>query len=176
LCYPIRGDDPHRDRLKAHALGEVLAFGTRAKRYVMGQIRRDALQARRDPNDYAAEVALGNIEDYVDFAADPVQVWPLASLPVTDAEFAITGRIASQASPTILVGTVIITVVLDAWISTRAPHEYASHEFLGLTIAAGRHRHQRGELRAAADLQLNPDPPQGVAGRSPGLVRPVSAG
>jgi hypothetical protein len=25
MCYPVRADDPHRDRLKAHALGKVLA-------------------------------------------------------------------------------------------------------------------------------------------------------
>jgi hypothetical protein len=76
-----------------------------------------------------------NIEDYVDFAADSVQVWPLALLPVTGAVFAIAGRIASQAALTILVGTVIITVVLDVWMLTRAPQEYASRKFLGLTIA-----------------------------------------
>ena len=110
-------------------------FGARAKRYVIGQISKDALQATTDPDDYAAEVAPGNIEDYVDFAADSVQVWPLALLPVTGAVFAVAGRIASQAALTILVGTVIITVVLDAWMLTRAPQEYASRKFLGLTIA-----------------------------------------
>jgi hypothetical protein len=110
-------------------------FGARAKRYVMGQINRDAQLAGRNPGDNPAEVALGNIEDYVDFAADSVQVWPLALLPITGAVFAITGRIASQVALTILVGTVIITVVLDVWMLTRAPQEYASRKFKGLTIA-----------------------------------------
>ena len=52
----------------------------------------------------------------------------------------------------ILFGTVIITVVLDAWMLTRAPQEYASRKFLGLTIApwvGGRQQAIGGERAAS---------------------------
>ena len=42
--YPIRGDDLHRGPAEGPRTDEVLTFGARPKRYVMGQIRKDALQ------------------------------------------------------------------------------------------------------------------------------------
>ena len=111
-------------------------FTARAKGHIAGQIRKDALIAGRDPRDFPPEVAVENVEDYIEFAADSVQVWPLALLPIAGAVFAITGKIASNVALSILVAIVIITLALDTWMLTRAPQEYTSRKLAGLSIAS----------------------------------------
>ena len=111
-------------------------FTRRAKKYIEGQIREDAAKAGRNPDNFPPEVAVGTVKDYIDLAADSVQLWPLTLLPLTGALFAITGNIASNAALTILVGIVIITIALDAWMLTRAPQEYASRRLARLSIAS----------------------------------------
>lgn len=72
------------------------------------------------------------IVDYVEYAADAVQIVPATLLPVVGAIVAVTSEQSSSlAAVAILVGFIAAAVGLDAWVLSRAPQDYVSRKLRG---------------------------------------------
>lgn len=111
-------------------------LSARAKKAIRGQIREDAAGFGRNPDEYPAEVSIDTIGDYVDYAADSVQVLPLALLPVAGTAFAISREVVPEVALGLLAAIVLVSVVLDLWLLTRSPQDYNSRKILRLSIAS----------------------------------------
>ncbi|WP_188196099.1 hypothetical protein [Nonomuraea sp. SYSU D8015] len=74
------------------------------------------------------------IKDYVEYAADTVQIIPASLLPVIGAVFAVTTRVAEEVALIILVSTVVLAVALDSWMLTRSAPDYASRKRWGYSL------------------------------------------
>lgn len=112
-------------------------LNAKVKRIVMGQIAADS-ERHGVGSDAPVPPHLGpdEIGDYVEYAADAVQVLPLTLLPAIGAVFAISKNQASVLS-LVFIGVIMITAVtLDAWVLSRSTADYVSIKFGQYSVIA----------------------------------------
>jgi hypothetical protein len=85
----------------------------------------------RDPLLYTATV-----DEYVEYAADSVQIIPLSLLPVLGAVFAVSKDTSSVLCLSYLCGAIFVAVALDVIVLNKSTPDYVSRKLWGYSIVA----------------------------------------
>jgi len=78
------------------------------------------------------------ISDYVEYAADAVQVIPSILLPIVGAIYALGNGVPPAASVTFLVSVCVLAFAINAWVMGRSAADYSSrkwHHYSVVTLA-----------------------------------------
>jgi hypothetical protein len=109
-----------------------------AKRVLVGQIAESRVRSRppEHPEDTPYYLAVPAIEDYVEYAADFVQVASAALLPIVGAVFSLT----QGADPVLPLGFLTIVAVLSialiAWVASQDAAVYVSRKWFGYSVVS----------------------------------------
>jgi len=113
-------------------------FTAKVKRLLAGQIAMDSESyAVNKSTRLPPHLTPPGIGDYVEYAADVVQIVPLTFLPVFGAIFAISSDISQVLALAILGFTVIIAVAIDAWLASCSAVDYVSRKRFGYSPVIG---------------------------------------
>lgn len=75
-----------------------------------------------------------SIEDYIDFAVDAVQVYPVFLLPIVGAIYAFSASTPAGLSVTLLLAAVVLAVGMNAWVTSSSPVDYVSRRWHGYSV------------------------------------------
>jgi len=75
-----------------------------------------------------------SIDDYVEFAVDAVQVFPVFLLPIVGAIYAFSTAIPAAVSVSLLLVTIMLAIGVNAWISSVPPADYVSRKWRGYAV------------------------------------------
>jgi hypothetical protein len=110
-------------------------FTEKAKRLLAGQIAMDSVSYRVDTStDVPPHLTPKVISDYVEYAADMVQIIPLTFLPAFGAIFAIFSNVSHALAIAVLGFAVIVAVAMDTWLITRSAADYVSRKRFGYSV------------------------------------------
>jgi hypothetical protein len=113
-------------------------FTAKVKRLLAGQIATDSASYDVRPSTplppHLTPEAIG---DYVEYAADVVQIVPLTFLPIFGAIFAISSDISRIPALAVLGFTVIIAVAIDTWLASCSAADYVSRKRFGYSLVTG---------------------------------------
>jgi hypothetical protein len=107
-------------------------------RQVKAAIRR-VIASERKPGDeppgtIPIYLAPESIEDYIDFAVDAVQVYPVFLLPIVGAIYAFSASTPAGLSVTLLLAAVVLAVGMNAWVTSSSPVDYVSRRWHGYSL------------------------------------------
>jgi hypothetical protein len=105
------------------AIRRVIAAGARH----VGEVRQEDI-----PYYLTAE----SIDDYIDFAADAVQVFPVFLLPIVGAIYAFSTSTPAGVSVTLLLAAVVLAIGMNAWVTSSSPADYVSRRWHGYSLIA----------------------------------------
>jgi hypothetical protein len=100
------------------AVQRVIASGLRH----VGEVREE---------DIPYYLSADSIDEYVDFAADAVQVFPVFLLPIVGAIYAFSSSTPAGVSVTLLLAAVVLAIGMNAWITSSSPTDYVSRKWHG---------------------------------------------
>jgi hypothetical protein len=75
-----------------------------------------------------------SINDYVDYAIDAAQVFPVMVLPIVGAVYGLSTGIPAAVTLSFLFVACVLAVAMTAWIVTRSPSDYVSRKWCGYSI------------------------------------------
>lgn len=75
-----------------------------------------------------------SIDDYIDFAVDAVQIFPVFLLPIVGAIYAFSTSTPAGLSVTLLLAAVVLAVGMNAWVTSSSPAEYVSRRWRGYSL------------------------------------------
>lgn len=75
-----------------------------------------------------------SIDDYIDFAVDAVQVFPVFLLPIVGAIYAFSTATPAAVSVTLLLAAVVLAVGMNAWVTSSSPADYVSRKWHGYSL------------------------------------------
>jgi hypothetical protein len=75
-----------------------------------------------------------SIDDYIDFAVDAVQVFPVFLLPIVGAIYAFSTSTPAGVSITLLLAAVVLAVGMNAWVTSSSPADYVSRKWHGYSL------------------------------------------
>jgi hypothetical protein len=75
-----------------------------------------------------------SISDYVDYAMDAVQVFPVMILPIVGSVYSFAADVPTAVSASFLSLASVATVGMTAWVLTRSPSDYVSRRWLGYSV------------------------------------------
>lgn len=79
-------------------------------------------------------LAVESINDYIEFAADAVQVFPVFLLPVVGAVYAFSSAVPAPVSVSLLLVAIVLAIGVNAWISAVPPADYVSRKWHGYPL------------------------------------------
>lgn len=112
----------------------------KVKRLLAGQIAMDSASHGVTPSTpLPPHLTPTGIGDYVEYAADVIQIIPVTFLPISGAIFAISSGIPQMLAFAVLIFTVIVAVAMDTWLVSSSAADYVSRKRFGyssVTIVA----------------------------------------
>jgi len=102
------------------------------KTVVSGQIAEDAL--RLSVSEDMVHLTHEEIDGYIEYAADAVQIFPLALLPVTGAVFAISSHVPNEIALGYLGVAVLVAIVAYAWVLSQPAGRYIGRSRFGYSV------------------------------------------
>jgi hypothetical protein len=103
------------------AIRRVIASGLRH----VGEVREEDV-----PYYLTAE----SIDDYIDFAVDAVQVFPVFLLPLVGAIYAFSTSTPTGVTVTLLLAAVVLAIAMNAWVTSSSPADYVSRRWHGYSL------------------------------------------
>ncbi|MGH3867898.1 MAG: hypothetical protein ACRDQ4_17585 [Pseudonocardiaceae bacterium] len=104
------------------------------KAVIRGQITEDANSLNVPMDRIPLRLISECIGDYIEYAADAVQVFPLTLLPVSGAIFAIAANIPSAIALGYLGVVILAAVAVEAWILSQTAARYVARDRLGYSV------------------------------------------
>lgn len=109
----------------------------RVKRAIRTQISEDRARLGIQPDTYVQpQLSPKEIDEYLDYTADAIQILPVSLLPVLGAVFAISKDSTSVPNLLYLGVAVIVAIVLDVLVLNRSTSDYVSRKRWGYSIVA----------------------------------------
>jgi hypothetical protein len=112
-------------------------FTAKVKRLLAGQIAMDSASHGVTPaTPIPPHLTPASIGDYLEYAADVVQIIPFTFLPIFGAIFAISSDVPRVLALAVLGFTVIVAVTIDAWLIACSAADYVSRKRFGYSLVA----------------------------------------
>lgn len=109
-------------------------LAAKIKAIIHGQIADVANSLKVSRDEIPPHLKSECIGDYIEYAADAVQILPLTLLPVTGAVFAIAADIPSAIALGYLSIVILAAVAVEAWILSQAAERYVARDRLGYSV------------------------------------------
>lgn len=110
---------------------------TKVKRTVQAQIREDQEKLGILPGkNVQPPLAPRVIDDYIEYAADAVQVVPVTLLPVLGAIFTVSSYGASVITLSLLFFVVVAAIALDLYVTNSTTPDYVSRKLYGYSLVS----------------------------------------
>lgn len=109
---------------------------TGAKKALQRQIERDARLHGLTATSLPAYLRPEMIDDYVEFVADAVQIFPATLVPILGAVLAIAAKVAVPIDALISILAIAVAVVMNSLVLSRAAADYVSRKWHGYSIVA----------------------------------------
>ncbi|WP_433472587.1 hypothetical protein ACQPZP_27365 [Spirillospora sp. CA-142024] len=109
-----------------------------AKRILVGQIAESRVRTRSptDPADTPYYLAEPAIEDYVEYAADFVQIASAALLPIVGAVFSLSQGVDPMFPLGFLTVVAVCSIGLVAWVASQDAAVYVSRKWFGYSVVS----------------------------------------
>lgn len=109
----------------------------RVKRTVQAQISADA-EKLGIPQGVTVQLPLTPtaIDDYIDYAADAIQILPVTLLPIIGAVFAVSKHTVSMWAFAFICFVFVVALALEVYILVTSTSDYVSRRFLRFSVVA----------------------------------------
>ncbi|YCK83037.1 hypothetical protein M1D89_07340 [Arthrobacter sp. D3-18] len=110
---------------------------TRVSKTIQGQITQDRDRWNVSPDaEVPPHLSPKAINDYIEYAADAVQIFPATLLPIVGAVFTISNNGATWLNMSLLILVVLLAIGLDVMVATRSTADYVSRRKYGYSVGA----------------------------------------
>jgi hypothetical protein len=104
-------------------------------RVLSGQLADGERHVRNlDPNSIPYYLTPSSISDYLEYAADVVQILPAILLPIVGALYALGNGVSAAAAVSFLVLVCILAFAVNAWVLGSSASDYASRKWHGYSV------------------------------------------
>jgi hypothetical protein len=124
---------PFAAAIMLYAVAPFLGMQVKATiRRVIASGRPHVGEVRDDDIPYT--LSAKSIDDYIDFAADAVQIFPVFLLPIVGVIYAFSTTTPAAVSVTLLLAAVVLAVGMNAWVTSSSPAAYVSRKWHGYSL------------------------------------------